>query len=63
MKFTNVFMEKTSEDAEKRLAFLRETDKYFEIKAYIIPEGDKFRVCRKVDLSFPYHEKKGFRGL
>lgn len=62
MTFTNVFMEKTQEDADQRLAHLRKVDRYLELKAYIIQEGDEFRVCRKVDISVPLTTKKGFRG-
>ena len=49
MTFTNVFYEETSEAAEKRLADLRKRDKYPEVKAYIIQEGENsWRVLRRI---------------
>lgn len=62
MTFTSVYMEKTQEEADARLAHLRKVDKYLELKAYTIQEGDEFRVCRKIDISVPLTTKKGFRG-
>lgn len=50
MEFTCVFYEDTLDNAQKRLDTLRITDKYSEIKAYIIPVKDEFRVLRKVNL-------------
>lgn len=62
MTFTNVFMEPTQEKADARLAHLRKVDRYQELKAYIIQEGDQFRVCRKIDVSIPLTtNKKGLR--
>ncbi len=63
MTFTNVFMEPTEKAAEDRLLHLRKTDAYHEVKAYIIPEGNQFRVCRKIDISLPLpsHKKNGPR--
>ena len=49
LTFTSVYYEDTYELAERRLKNLRKIDrKHIEIKAYIIPEGKKFRVLRKV---------------
>lgn len=50
MEFTCVFYEDTLVNAQKRLNTLRITDKYSEIKAYIIPVNGEFRVLRKVNL-------------
>lgn len=61
MKFTNVFIEDTPEAAQARLEHLRKVDRYHEIKAYIIPEGDKFRVCRKIDIDIPLPTRKTTR--
>ena len=50
--FTNVFYEPTQEAAQARLKRLREIDKYPEIKAYIIQEGENsWRVLRKIRLN------------
>ena len=46
--FTSVYYETSEEDAKARLAKLRKTDKYPEIKAYILKEGDEWRVLRKI---------------
>lgn len=52
MTFTNVFYEETSEAAEKRLSDLRKKDKYPEVKAYIIQEGENsWRVLRKIRIT------------
>ena len=51
MTFTSVFYEKTLSAAKRRLNKLRTSDKFPELKAYIIKEGDEYRVLRKVDLS------------
>ena len=49
--FTNVFYEPTFEKANQRLRTLRAKDnKHSEIKAYIVQEGDKYRVFRRVEL-------------
>ncbi len=49
--FASVYYEDTMQLAEQRLATLRRIDmKYPEIKAYIIPDGDKFRVLRRVKI-------------
>ena len=50
--FTNVFYEPTQDAAQARLKRLREIDKYPEIKAYIIQEGENsWRVLRKIRLN------------
>ncbi|MBQ7410243.1 MAG: hypothetical protein IJW20_02565 [Clostridia bacterium] len=46
--FTSVFYENSQKEAEIRLAKLRKTDKYPEVKAYIIEEDGKWRVLRKI---------------
>lgn len=51
MEFTSVYYEKTLEDATKRLSKLRKTDRFVELKAYVLKEGNKYRVLRKIDLS------------
>ncbi len=51
LTFTSVFYEKNQADAKKRLAFLRKTDRYPEIKAYVIPENGEWRVLRKILVS------------
>ena len=52
--FTNVFYEETSEAAEKRLDDLRKRDKYPEVKAYIIQEGENsWRGLRKIRIPPP----------
>ena len=52
MTFTNVFYEETSEAAEKRLSDLRKKDKYPEIKAYIVQEGENsWRVLRRIRIT------------
>lgn len=51
MEYTCVFFEKTFPEAEKRLDYLRKTDNYVEVKAYIIPINNEFRVLRKVKLN------------
>lgn len=52
MTFTNVFYEETSEAAEKRLSDLRKKDKYPEVKAYIVQEGDGlWRVLRRIRIT------------
>lgn len=49
LTFASVYYEDTYELAKRRLETLRRIDsKHIEIKAYIIPVGDKFRVLRKV---------------
>ena len=51
--FTNVFYEPTQDAAQARLKRLREIDKYPEIKAYIIQEGENsWRVLRKIHENF-----------
>ena len=48
-KYSCVFYETTEEKAKSRLAELRRRDKkHLEIKAYILPEGPKFRVLRQI---------------
>ena len=50
--FTNVFYEPTQAAAQARLNRLRAIDKYPEIKAYIIQEGENsWRVLRKIRLN------------
>lgn len=50
--FTNVFYEKSLNCAKKRLEFLRKTDKYPEIKAYIqLDKPGSWRVLRKVKIN------------
>ncbi len=51
--FTSVFYEKSQDDADKRLKKLRKTDKYPEIKAYIIEEKGEWRVLRKIRINLP----------
>lgn len=47
--FTNVFYEATAEAAEQRLHDLRKRDKYPEVKAYIVQEGEgEWRVLRRI---------------
>ena len=60
LTFASVYYEDTLEEANKRLETLRKIDKkYPEIKAYIIPEGDKFRVLRRVQINLqPQPQKK-----
>ena len=58
MTFTNVFMEPTEKAAEDKLLHLRRVDRFHEVKAYIIAEGDEFRVCRKIDISLPLTTNK-----
>lgn len=49
--FTSVFYENSQKEAEIRLAKLRKTDKYPEVKAYIIKENDQWRVLRKIRIN------------
>ena len=49
--FTSVFYEDSQEAAIARLAKLRKTDKYPEIKAYILEEDGKWRVLRKIKIN------------
>lgn len=50
--FTNVFYEPSETAAEDRLTKLRKTDKYPEVKAYIIQEKDgSWRVLRKIKIT------------
>lgn len=51
--FTSVFYEKSQEDAEKRLKQLRKTDKYPELRAYILEESGEWRVLRKIQINLP----------
>ena len=57
--FASVYYEDTRELAQQRLATLRRIDsKYQEVKAYIIPDGDKFRVLRRVKISLTTDPQK-----
>ena len=49
--FTSVFYEKSQDDAKLRLENLRKTDKYPEVKAYIIEENGEWRVLRKIRIN------------
>ena len=50
--FTNVFYEDSKPAADERLNKLRQTDKYPEVKAYIIQEKDgSWRVLRRIKLT------------
>ena len=46
--FTSVYYEPTELAAKARLAKLRQTDKYPELKSYILQEGEEWRVLRKI---------------
>ncbi len=54
--FTNVFYEPSENAAKERLTKLRETDKYPEVKAYIIQEKDgSWRVLRRIKIVLNQH--------
>lgn len=50
MKFTSVFYVSTEQEANKKLNELRKVDKYPELKAYYIKEGDQYRVLRCINI-------------